>query len=74
MTREPETLRSWTAPESHPRSGVALVILLDQLSRNIHRGTSQAFAFDEEARSASHRVFANVKYNELRPVEVAHTH
>jgi uncharacterized protein (DUF924 family) len=32
-----------------PRGRLALIILLDQFSRYIHRRTSQAFAYDEEA-------------------------
>ena len=37
------TLDSWTATD---RGLVALVVLLDQFSRNIHRGTAQAFTGD----------------------------
>ncbi len=32
-----------------PRGRLGLIILLDQFSRNIHRGTEKAFAFDQEA-------------------------
>lgn len=32
-----------------PRSRLALIILLDQFSRNIYRGTAQAFASDQRA-------------------------
>ena len=32
-----------------PRGALALVIVLDQFSRNIHRGTSAAFACDDKA-------------------------
>ena len=32
-----------------PRGRLALIILLDQFSRYIHRQTSQAFAYDNEA-------------------------
>ena len=34
-----------------PRTALALVILLDQFPRNIHRGTAKAFAQDEHART-----------------------
>lgn len=34
---------------AEPDGALALVILLDQLPRNIHRGTSGAFAFDPKA-------------------------
>lgn len=33
----------------HPASHLALLLLLDQFSRNIYRGTQQAFAFDDQA-------------------------
>jgi uncharacterized protein (DUF924 family) len=36
-----------------PRSALALVLLLDQFPRNIHRGTAAAFAHDAHARAAA---------------------
>ncbi|MCX4243532.1 DUF924 family protein [Paraliomyxa miuraensis] len=39
-------LRAWA---SDPSGRVALVLVLDQLSRNLHRGTPRAFANDETA-------------------------
>lgn len=39
-------LASW---ESGPRRRLALIVVLDQLSRNIYRGTPQAFAQDDYA-------------------------
>jgi uncharacterized protein (DUF924 family) len=45
-------LDSW----SHsPRSRLALIIVLDQFSRTLHRGTAQAFAQDPKARPCSRR-------------------
>jgi uncharacterized protein (DUF924 family) len=41
-------LASW---EQYPRGRLALIVLLDQFSRNIYRGTAQAFAQDELALS-----------------------
>jgi uncharacterized protein (DUF924 family) len=41
-------LSSW---EQYPRGRLALIVLLDQFSRNIYRGTAQAFAQDELALS-----------------------
>ncbi|GAA6619461.1 DUF924 family protein [Scytonema sp. NUACC26] len=35
-------LDAWS---SEPRSRLALIVVLDQFSRTIHRGTAQAFAF-----------------------------
>ncbi len=39
-------IAGWAAT---PRGRLGLIILLDQFSRNIHRGTERAFAFDHEA-------------------------
>ncbi|MDH3670554.1 MAG: DUF924 domain-containing protein [Gammaproteobacteria bacterium] len=41
-------LTSW---EQYPRGRLALIVLLDQFSRNIYRGTARAFAQDELALS-----------------------
>ncbi|MGE0119407.1 MAG: DUF924 family protein [Dongiaceae bacterium] len=38
-----------------PESGLALVVLLDQFSRNVHRGTPRAFAGDARARATASR-------------------
>jgi len=45
-------LEDWAGSD---RGLVALVILLDQFPRNIHRATPQAFAGDERARSLAQR-------------------
>lgn len=39
---------------SSPRSALALILLLDQLTRNIYRDTPKAFAGDERALGVSH--------------------
>jgi uncharacterized protein (DUF924 family) len=49
-------LESW---EGHPRSALALIILLDQFSRTIHRGTAQAFAGDPMALRVSLHFISN---------------
>ncbi|ARB45902.1 DUF924 family protein [Alloalcanivorax xenomutans] len=41
--------RELVAWERHPRSRLALILLLDQFSRNIHRGEAAAFAGDHQA-------------------------
>jgi uncharacterized protein (DUF924 family) len=41
---------SWSAS---PRRRLALIILFDQVPRNIHRGSAQAFAFDDRALALS---------------------
>jgi len=43
---------SWAAT---PDGALALIILLDQFPRNIHRGTPLAFAADEKAREQANR-------------------
>ncbi|MFO0615662.1 MAG: DUF924 family protein [Polyangiaceae bacterium] len=61
-------LDAWAAA---PRSCVALVILLDQLSRNIHRGSARAFAADAKALSVA-RALVDAKGDRgLRPIERA---
>jgi uncharacterized protein (DUF924 family) len=37
--------------DREPRSRLALIVILDQFSRTIYRGTAQAFAQDEKARA-----------------------
>lgn len=48
-------LDDWT---ESPRSMLALILLLDQMPRNIYRDTPQAFAFDALARQCSHLALA----------------
>ncbi|KAL1591329.1 hypothetical protein SLS60_012073 [Paraconiothyrium brasiliense] len=48
-------LDTWTA---HPESSVALVVLLDQFSRNIFRGTSEAFSADAKAHDVATEAIA----------------
>jgi uncharacterized protein (DUF924 family) len=45
-------LRSW---EALPEGALALVVLLDQIPRNIFRGTPRAYATDAPARTAADR-------------------
>jgi len=61
-------LDPWAA---HPRGALALVIVLDQFSRHIHRGTPAAFAQDPKAQSV---VLAGLSAGHdaaLQPVERA---
>src|ERR1700758_1463304 len=48
-------LASW---EASPESALALVLLLDQIPRNIFRGTPRAYATDAAARAAADRALA----------------
>lgn len=45
--------------EQTPRGALALVIVLDQFSRNINRGSAAAFAQDDKAREAARRAIAH---------------
>jgi uncharacterized protein (DUF924 family) len=52
-----------------PRRALARVLLLDQFTRNIHRGKPQAFAGDSFALGISKAVVANGDDRSLMPVE-----
>lgn len=55
--------------EVEPRGALALVLLTDQFPRNIHRGTPQAFAFDERARGVTRRAIEAGHESALHPIE-----
>jgi uncharacterized protein (DUF924 family) len=59
-------LDHWTAA---PRGTLALIILLDQFSRNLHRGSPEAFAADAKARDIARSAVANGIDQMLGPVE-----
>ncbi len=61
-------LAAW---EETARSGLALVLVLDQLPRNLERGTPEAFACDAQALDAARRAIARGHDAELHPVERA---
>ncbi|MBX3183386.1 MAG: DUF924 domain-containing protein [Polyangiaceae bacterium] len=52
-----------------PRGRLALIIVLDQFPRNIHRGAAQAFAYDAEAQRLCREGVAHGDDRKLRPVE-----
>ncbi len=52
-----------------PRGGLALLILLDQLSRNLHRGMAEAFAADAKARAIARDMIVRGADRVLTPVE-----
>jgi uncharacterized protein (DUF924 family) len=52
-----------------PRGGLALLILLDQLSRNLYRGTAETFAADARARAIARDLIARGFDQALTPVE-----
>lgn len=55
-------LDSWAQTD---RGLIALVVLLDQFSRNIHRGTAQAFAGDAHALALAQQTIANGHHQRL---------
>jgi len=60
------TLDHWTGS---PKGRLALILLLDQLSRVIHRGQPGAFAQDEKARQIANRGLVSGADRLLRPIE-----
>ena len=52
-----------------PRPALALVVLLDQFSRNIWRGTARAFAQDSQALAVARQAVAAGCFEELAPIE-----
>ena len=61
-------LASW---EDAPRSALALVIVLDQFSRNVYRGDARAFAQDALGLAAARRALARGFDRALAPIEHA---
>ena len=59
-------LESWRAD---PESMVALVVVLDQFSRNLHRGDPRAFAQDAYARECANQALARGDERVLLPVQ-----
>ena len=57
-------LRSW---EENPEGGVALCILLDQMPRNMFRGSPRAFATDAKALAIAERAVSLGSDRELSP-------
>jgi uncharacterized protein (DUF924 family) len=58
-------LEDW---KNEPRSCLALVLLLDQLPRNMFRGTARAFATDPKARELSRHAIASGFDRDLSPL------
>lgn len=53
---------------STPRGALALCLVLDQLPRNLYRGTPRAFAFDERARTLARAALASGFDAQVHPV------
>jgi len=60
-------LRHWA--EGEARTALALVLLLDQFTRNIHRDSARAFAGDDAALAVAKRLVADGRDRQLAPVE-----
>jgi uncharacterized protein (DUF924 family) len=54
-----------------PQGRLALILLLDQLPRAIHRGTPEAFAQDTKAREIAHGGLNSGAHKLLRPIQRA---
>ena len=65
-----EAYASWVGHDAHPRAGLALTVLIDQMSRNMFRGSGQAFAYDDIARSAARATLSHPLIDQIRPAEV----
>jgi len=59
-------LEAWTET---PRGTLALIILIDQFSRNLHRGTPEAFSRDPVALELARAGFEAGRFDELDPIE-----
>lgn len=59
-------LDHWAAT---PRGALALIVLLDQLSRNVFRGTAEAFAADRHALRIARGMIASGFDTTLAPIE-----
>lgn len=57
---------SWTTT---PRGALALIVLMDQLSRNVFRGQAEAFAADPHARAVARAMVARGDDKDLTPYE-----
>jgi uncharacterized protein (DUF924 family) len=65
-------LDSWGLPPQAPKpplSALALIVLLDQFTRNIHRGSAQAFAGDKRALEMAREMVARGDDRRLLPLQ-----
>jgi len=60
-------LDSWA--DGEPRQALALVIVLDQFTRNIHRDSARAFAGDAKALAVARRLVADGRDRALTPLQ-----
>ncbi len=62
-------LNHWAQPPASAESALGLVLLLDQLPRNIYRGTARMYAGDTLALLTAKRMIANGQDLQLNPVQ-----
>ena len=60
-------LRQWA--DGEPRGALALILLLDQFTRNIFRDSARAFAGDEAALAVARRLVGEARDRRLAPIE-----
>lgn len=60
-------LQRWA--DGNARDALALILLLDQFTRNIHRDTARAFAGDAKALVVAKRLVADGRDRQLAPLE-----
>eukprot|EP00055_Hartaetosiga_balthica_P000883 m.137694 g.137694 ORF g.137694 m.137694 type:complete len:245 (-) comp12155_c0_seq1:64-798(-) len=56
---------------SDPRCALSLIVLTDQMTRNIFRGTGESFAFDDIALETCKSLLDDGRYKQLRPIELS---
>lgn len=61
------TLDAWL--DDGPRGALALIILVDQLSRNVHRGSPEAFALDARSAEWALALVRSPNWTDLHPIE-----
>ncbi len=59
-------LDAWS---EQPRGLLALILLVDQFTRNVYRGTPRSFAFDPLARQWCQAGLSEGSFDSLRPIE-----
>jgi len=60
-------LQSWA--DGAAREALALILLLDQFTRNVHRDSARAFAGDAAALALARRLVADGRHLQLTPLE-----
>ncbi|MEQ1568497.1 MAG: DUF924 family protein [Myxococcota bacterium] len=64
-----EVVADGAAWEDSARGMLAKIIVIDQLSRSLYRGTARAYRWDDEARQTTLRALQGAGDRELKPIE-----